>query len=143
MKKLTLIDKAFILKKTPLFESLDLDLLLPIADKLTLLHFDTGDNIFSINDDAKRMYFIAKGTVEILSQEKQMISILEEDDFFGDEAIFSEKPRAYHAFSKKDSTLLALSRTNLLTIISESPSVAISLLQIYASLIPFRKIISG
>src|SRR5688572_17992780 len=100
MKKLTLIDKAFILKKTPMFASLDLDLLLPIADKLVVVHFNESDEIFCVKDEAKRMYFIAKGTVELRDQQQTPLANLHPNDFFGDEALFSEKPRAYNAYSK-------------------------------------------
>lgn len=138
MKRLTLIDKAFLLKKTPLFGNLDLDLLLPIADKLSLIDYDASENIFAAGDVAQRMYFIVKGAVEIRDQNNHVLAVLEENDFFGDEAIFSETPRAYNAFSKIDTFLLTLSRTNLLTIISECPSVAVGLLQVYTSTTPFR-----
>lgn len=137
MKNLTLIDKAFILKNFPLFSELDLDLLLPIADKLQVLVHDAGDIIFSKGEDAYRMYFIAKGSV-LLRGSNPGISIDIEHDFFGDEAIFSEEPRAYEAVCKTKVVLLALSRTTLLSIISECPSVATTLLHVYTKAFPFR-----
>lgn len=138
MKRLTLIDKAFLLKKTPLFENLDLDLLLPIADKLALTDYDAGEFIFRYQEQANRMYLIVKGVVEIRDHSSQLIATLSGEDFFGDESLFNEKPRGYEAFSKTDSQLLSLSRTNLLTIISECPSVAVAFLQVYSSTIHFR-----
>ena len=62
MTRLTLIDKAFLLKRTPLFSALDLDLLLTIADKLGLVAFEPKDWIFVAEEEANRMYFIVKGT---------------------------------------------------------------------------------
>lgn len=139
MKRYTLIDKAFLIKKTALFEQLDLDLLLAIADKLTLAHFDKGDLIFNHNEEAHRMYFIVKGSVSILDKNQVQLASLGPEDFFGDESIFSEKPRGYTATCQEDTILLSLSRTNLLTIISECPSVAVGLLQAYTSTTPFRQ----
>lgn len=138
MKNYTLIDKAFLLKRTPLFEQLDLDLLLPIADKLTLAQFDAGDAIFSYNEEAHRMYFIVNGSVKITDSQGVQIAMLGDEDFFGDESIFNEKPRQYSAMTETETILLSLSRTNLLTIISECPSVAVGLLQVYTSTTPFR-----
>lgn len=132
MKPLTLIDKAYLLKRTELFKSLDLDELLPIADKLSQAHFDADKTIFTKGDQALRMYFIAKGQVECDT------TTLEAVDFFGDEAIFSLEPRAYTARSKTESILLSISRTNLLTIISECPSVAVGLLHLYGLAMPIR-----
>lgn len=139
MKRITLIDKAFLLKKTPLFGSLDLDLLLPIADKLTLSEYDAGEIIFGIGEQANRMFLIVRGFVELKDLHKKTFAKLSGEDFFGDEAIFNEKNRAYEAFSQSDTILLSLSRTNLLTIISECPSVALGFLQVYTTTFPIRQ----
>lgn len=138
MKKLTLIDKAFFLKRTPLFSTLDLDLLLPIADKLGVAEFDANEAIFSLNDEGFRMYFIVSGSVEIRNSQHQVLATLSNEEFFGDESLFNDKPRAYEAIARTDTLLLSLSRTNLLTIISECPNVAVGFLQVYTSQTPLR-----
>lgn len=138
MNTLTLIDKAFLLKQTPLFGMLDLDLLLVISDKLGTVEFDDDDIIFAAGESAQRMYFIVKGTVEIHSEEKHLLATLRAPDFFGDEALFSDQLRGYSAVSKSESLFLTLSKTNLLTIISECPQVAVGLLQAYTSFNKFR-----
>lgn len=138
MKKISLIDKAFLLKRTPLFSTLDLDLLLSIADKLGLSSLESGDTIFNIDQEANRMYLIAKGSVRIQDKNRRQLALLGVDDFFGDESLFYEKPRSYEAICHEDSVLLTLSRTNLLTIISECPSVAVGFLQVYSSNLTFR-----
>jgi CRP/FNR family cyclic AMP-dependent transcriptional regulator len=138
MKRLTLVDKAFFLKKTLLFSALDLDLLLAIADKLSIVSFDEGKQIFGTGEEAFRMYFIVKGIVEIRDPQRNVLAELSDEEFFGDEAMFNEKPRTYDAISKTDTVLLALTRTNILTIISECPSVAVGFLQAYTSTTAFR-----
>ena len=138
MTKLTLIDRAFFLKKIPLFAALDLELLLAIAEKLHMMSYEPQDQIFGIMEEANRMYFIVKGYVEIKNGENLTLATLQAEDFFGDESLFSEKPRAYRAVSKTESILLSLTRTHLLTTISECPSVAIGLLQAYTSMTNFR-----
>lgn len=138
MKQLTLIDKAFLLKKTPLFAMLDLDLLLVISDKLETLRLDEEDVVFAVSDPGTRVYFIVKGVIEIQGQNGKAPFELSTPAFFGDESLFSEKPRAYAAIAKSESLLLSLSKTNLLTIISECPQVAVGLLQAYASTNPMR-----
>lgn len=138
MSKITLIDKAFFLKRTLPFNGLDLDLLLAIADKLQVATFERGEIIFGVNEEAFRMYFIVKGDVEVRDSQHKVLATLHSEEFFGDESLFNDKARAYEAFSKTDTTLLSLSRTNLLAIISECPSVAVGLLQAYASLASFR-----
>ncbi len=140
MKRLTLIDKAFLLKRTPLFGALDLDLLLSIADKLGLVVFDPRDYVFVAHEDANRMYFIVKGQVEIRTPQEEPICTLGSGDFFGEESLFNNKPRAYAAFTPVETHVLTLSRTNLYNIISECPAVAIGFLQVYTSAVQFRPI---
>jgi CRP/FNR family cyclic AMP-dependent transcriptional regulator len=139
MRNLNLIDKAFLLKKTALFGSLDLDILLSIADKMESLHYHPQDPIFQIHQDAHRMYLILSGHISICDSQGSEIAQLKAGDFFGDEAIFSEKKRAYSATSASRVELLALTRSHLLSIIQECPSVALSLLEAYANQQPFRR----
>lgn len=133
MKQLTLIDKAFLLKRTPLFAMLDLDLLLVISDKLETMRLDAEDVVFGVQEPGTRVYFVVKGTIILEEENGKQIAELTTPDFFGDESLFSEKPRAYLAKSVGESQLLSLSKTNLLTIISECPQVAVGLLQAYAA----------
>ena len=136
MKQLSLIEKAFFLKKTKLFSDLDLDMLVAIADKLNQDVYDPNEKIFEINQRANFIYFIAKGSVQ-LTDETNSIE-LHEESFFGDESLFNEKPRTYKAFCTQPSLILTLSRSQLLSIISESPSVALALLEFYAIKTPKR-----
>lgn len=138
MRTPSLIDKAFLLKKTQLFGSLDLDLLLAVADKATLSQFESGDEIFAIGNDGNRMYLITKGSVQVLDSQRRVMASLAPGDFFGDESLFNDKPRAYYAVSTGNTQLLALSRSHLLSIISECPSVALGLLQVYTASLQFR-----
>lgn len=138
MRSLSLIDKAFLLKKCRLFSELDLDLLLAIADKLGIAHYEKGKRIFEINEEAHRMYLIVEGEVEIRDAQCKVLSSLQSEDFFGEESLFNDKPRAYDAISRTQTLMLTLSQTNLLTIISECPAVAVGLLSVYASNIGFR-----
>ena len=137
MPKLNLVDKAFWLKKLPLFANLELDLLLPIADKLGAIRVKEKEPVFWANEDALRLYFILEGEIEILKNGIKKAT-LGPQEFFGDEAIFSDGPHAYDAISKTDSILLTLSRTHLFTIIHECPTVAVALLQVYASPTSYR-----
>lgn len=131
MKQLSLIEKTFFLKKVPLFEDLDLDLLLAIADKMQQDIFDPNEEVFQKGQTANRMYLIVRGSVEI-ENEKRFSKQLKDKDFFGDEGLFNEQKRTYKAICKTETLFLTLSRSNLMFIIAECPSVAVSLLRTYA-----------
>lgn len=138
MKYPTLIDKAFLLKRTPPFSSLDLDLLLAVADKLGLIQFEAGHEIFVAGEEANRMYFVLKGQVSLFTKKDEKTLMIESGFFFGEEALLNNKPRAYCAITTMVTSVLTLSRTNLFATLSECPSVAIGFLQQYATILPFR-----
>lgn len=138
MKHLTLIDKAFLLKRSPLFSSLDLNLLLAIADKLGAIAFKKGHDIFVMREEAHRLYFILQGKITILSADNHSICTLEQGEFFGEESLFNHQPRGYTARAETDVQLLFLSRTNLYSIIQECPAVALGFLQVYTQAMNFR-----
>ena len=128
----SLIEKALFLKKLRLFNELELESLLAIAEKLHADEYDQSEKVFTLGQVANRIYLIASGSVQLLDERMKMTAELSAPDYFGDEALFNENPRGYTAVCKTDSILLSLSRSHLLSIISECPSVAVSLLQSYA-----------
>jgi len=138
MKPFSLIEKAFFLKKMRLFAELDFELLLSIAEKLHDDDYDAQEKVFLTGQVANRIYFIAHGTVQLLDERTRPLCELSAGEFFGDESLFNELPRAYSAVCKADALLLTLSRSHLLSVISECPSVAVTLLQSYAGALPCR-----
>lgn len=134
----SLIDKAFFLKRVRLFHELELELLLAIGEKLHEDDYDAKEKIFAFNQAANRIYFVVKGSVEILNANGKSLGLLGAHQYFGDESLFNEQPRAYSAVCQTNTLLLSLSRSHLLSIISECPSVAVSLIQAYSQKLPCR-----
>lgn len=133
-----LIEKAFILKKAPLFEGIDLDLLLSLADKATLGHFDAEEIIFGAGQEGSRLYVVAEGRVGLWEEAARLIAKVEINDFFGDEALFNERPRGYSAAALENAVLLSLAKPHLMSFVNECPAVAINLMNIWASRIDCR-----
>lgn len=134
----SLIEKAFFLKKVRLFSDLDLELLLAIAEKLHEDDYDAGEKIFHPGQVANRIYLIEHGTVEICDEKMKPLYTIGAGDYFGDESLFNEQPRSYGVLAKTDALFLTLSRSHLLFVISECPSVAVALLHAYAQQLPCR-----
>ncbi len=134
----SLIEKAFFLKKVRLFSDLDLELLLAIAEKLHEDDYDAGERVFHPGQVANRIYFIEHGTVEICDEKMKPLCTLGVGDYFGDESLFNERSRCYGSQAKTDAIFLTLSRSHLLSIISECPSVAVALLHAYSQQISCR-----
>lgn len=139
----SLIEKAFFLKKMRLFAELDLEALLAIAEKLHEDEYDQDEKIFGPGQVANRIYFIVSGIIQIFDADRKFIAELGAGDYFGDESLFNELPRSYAAHCKSDALFLTLSRSHLLSIISECPSVAVVLLQAYAQQLPCRLRLMG
>jgi CRP/FNR family transcriptional regulator/pyruvate formate lyase activating enzyme len=134
----SLIEKAFFLKKTRLFSDLDLEVLLAIAEKLHEDDYEKDEKVFTPGQVANRIYLIAEGSVQITDDQKKGQSELHAGDYFGDESLFNELPRSYAAICKTDTLFYTISRSHLLSVISECPSVAVVLLQSYSQLLPCR-----
>jgi CRP-like cAMP-binding protein len=134
----SLIEKAFFLKKLRLFNELELEVLLSISEKLHEDDYDAGEKVFTPGQVANRIYLIEKGSVQVLDEKMRLLTELHANDFFGDESLFNEQPRAYATVCKTNSILLTLSRSHLLSVIAECPSVAVSLLQSYSQHLPCR-----
>ncbi len=134
---MNLIEKAFFLKKTVLFEGLDLDLLLTVADQVEIEQFTPGQKIFETGQSANNLYLLVSGAVRIENETQHYL--LKEGEYFGDESLFYAKPRSYKAVSLDRVTLLQLSRSHVLTILAECPSVALALLRGYTKLLEMRK----
>ena len=115
-----------------------LDLLFAIAEKMERLSFHEGETIFPIGQEAHKMYFLVEGEVELSNEQGKLLARLHPGEFFGDESLFNDRPRAYKATSFGYTLLLNLSKTHLLAIISECPSVATELLYAYATSMDFR-----
>jgi len=139
MKQASLIEKAFLLKKSSLFGNQKLDLLLPISEKMHSVMLRANEKIFSSGQEAHHMYLIIEGEVDIYLNRGKALARLSSNDFFGDEAIFGDQSRKYEAISVSDTQLLSLSKTNFLSIVAEIPSVALELLRCYASKLQFRE----
>lgn len=139
MSHLTLIEKAFFLKKTALFLELDLDLVLAIAAKAEPRQCEDEEVIFSFNQEAHRLYVILDGMVQIEDEKEMPIETLLAGDFFGDESLFNQQTRDYNAKAKGSTLLLTISRTHLTEIILECPQVGLSLIRAYALVTPFRR----
>ncbi|SPN73438.1 MlotiK1 channel,Predicted signal-transduction protein containing cAMP-binding and CBS domains,Cyclic nucleotide-binding domain [Chlamydia serpentis] len=136
---MNLIDRAFLLKKTIIFQSLDMDLLLTIADKTETIICKPGSSIFSIGQPGFSFYIIVEGYVTISKEELDPPLNLKPLDCFGEESLFNNKLREYNASANTQVRILVLSKGQILNIVEECPSVALSFLELYAKQLGFRQ----
>lgn len=135
---MNLIDRAFLLKKTPIFQSLDMDLLLAVSDKTEVMIFKPESTIFSLGQQGYTLYVIMEGCVKITKSNLSQEIILKSQDCFGEESVFSNKTREYTASATTQVRTLVLNKSQILNIIEECPSVALSFLELYSKQIGLR-----
>lgn len=86
--------KRGFIEKVPLFQGAGPQLLREIAIELRAALFTPGDYIFRAGEIGRHMYFISRGTVEVVAPDGHTIlSTLSDGDFFGEIALLSQRPR--------------------------------------------------
>lgn len=130
MKEPNLIEKAFLLKKTSIFSEINLDNLLLIADKVDTIPASKGQILFKPGQVPQFFYILLEGEVEVSYQNYS--ETLGPGDLFGDVSLFKKIPYDYQAESKAQSTLIAITKKQISSILAECPSVAIQLLEQFA-----------
>ncbi|MCL7454536.1 MAG: cyclic nucleotide-binding domain-containing protein [Anaerolineae bacterium] len=121
------------LASIPLFDGLSEDVLWAVADKLLLLHVPAGEVIFAEGTPGDAFYMVDSGIVEILSdgpQGRTVLARLGEDEFFGEMALLTGKPRSTGARVATHSNLWALYRSDFDDLVNRYPSISLALSQV-------------
>jgi hypothetical protein len=126
-KGLALTDILLFLKRVPLFSKMSLAQLRAIAGQLIERHFSTAETIFDEGNFSRDLYLIVTGQVAIVQQRGDTLHtlvILNDGDYFGDMAIFEERPRSAGAVAVSDSRLLMLSPDGFRQTITQEPAIS-------------------
>src|SRR5262245_52579790 len=125
-----------LLGSIPLFEGLEPDDLVALAASLHARPFKAGQMIFNQGDAGTEMYIVATGDVNIhlLGDASQRVSLkdIARGEYFGELALFDDKPRSASALATPDATLLELSRQTLSGYLERRPRAAMAILRTMA-----------
>lgn len=124
---LSLIDIILFLKRVPLYSSMTLDQLRTITMRLTERNVQSGEAIFCEGDQNHEFYLIVSGSVAITKQRGETVYILASlsaGDFFGDMAIFENRPRLAGALATEAGVLLVLSPEQFRHLILQDPAIS-------------------
>lgn len=93
-----------------------------------------GAVLFNFGDPADRFYVVKSGAVELFSQDHGGSKIFMDrcgpEQFFGELALFDGGPRAASAVALEDSTLMVLTRNDLIAFLEKHPTAAINMLTV-------------
>jgi len=99
-----------------------------VAEMIKVYGFEKGELIFSEGDVGEELYIIASGKVAISKRVKgnleQVLAHLGRGECFGEMAILEKIPRTASAQSEEDSTLMALSKDHLFSLMETDPRAA-------------------
>lgn len=82
------------MKKCPIFKKFDKDDLQRCASSFEKMEFGNDEILFRQGDDGDAMYFVKSGIFQALSNEGELVTSIGESEYFGELALFFNKPRA-------------------------------------------------
>jgi CRP/FNR family cyclic AMP-dependent transcriptional regulator len=102
------------LKHIAVLQSIESDALARLAAALEKKEYSEGQPVFSEGDPADAMYFIQKGCIRIEKRAsgsvQKTLAVLEAGDYFGEMALFEQKPRSASAVAAGPATIVCLSK---------------------------------
>jgi CRP/FNR family cyclic AMP-dependent transcriptional regulator len=125
-----------LLRSIPLFEGLSQEDLDHLAKTLVERRLAGGEMIFHQGDPGSEMYIVAQGHVNIHlpGEASRRVSLkdITVGEYFGELALFDDKPRSASALATTDALLLELSRETLSSYLERRPRAAMAILRTMA-----------
>jgi CRP-like cAMP-binding protein len=124
-----------VLKEVPIFTGLDKHHLGLIAKIITVRQFEPGDVIVKQGDSGIGFYIIESGKAEVFREkeaEKVKLNELQENEFFGEMALFEETPRSATVVAAELTTCFVITRWHFRGAIEANPKIAVQMLEIIA-----------
>lgn len=128
-----------LLRAVALFDGFSNEDLAALSQTMRTRAFSAGQTIFAQGDSGRTMYIIEKGRVEIhLPGDAQGPILLRNiglGEFFGELALFDDKPRSATAIAATDAVLLELQHTSLEKYFELRPHAAVALLRTVSGIV--------
>ena len=126
-------DAGALLRSIELFEGLSGEDLRVLADNLERRPFAAGVSVFEQGDAGDAMYIVESGDINIHlpGEASRRISLkdISRGEYFGELALFDDKPRSASALATTDTVLLELSRADLEDYLEKRPRAAMAILR--------------
>jgi CRP/FNR family transcriptional regulator, cyclic AMP receptor protein len=127
------MDATPLLRSIPMFDGLSEDDLESLANALDMRTYTAGTEIFAQGDIGFAMYIVASGDINIFlpGEESRRVSLKDigRGEFFGELALFDEKPRSASALATTDAVLYELKRATLAAFLEHHPRAAMAILR--------------
>ena len=136
---LTSMEKIMFLKESSFFAALPLEELYHIALSIQEESAREGSVVIKQGTRGGKMYIVVEGELEVSRSEpdaegeSQRITVLGENQVFGDMALLDDEPRSASVTALQDCRLLSLQRSDLERILRRYSSIAFNMMRILSS----------
>lgn len=120
------------LAKCSIFERVTPRTLTRVADEMTIERLPPGTQIIRENDPGDRFFLVRSGSVSVRrGRPEQEIATLGVGDFFGETALLTGQPRNASVYTREETLLCSLSKTNFQSAMAESASLETEIREAY------------
>lgn len=120
-----------LLQREYLFHGLDTAQLSWVASRFKRVTLEHNTIVFSEGSPADCFYMILDGKVRVTRRKKrggeELLNVLGQGDFFGEEALLFERPRNASVYTLERATFLRLERDQFITLLKHFPQIRMNL----------------
>ena len=119
--------KYEILKSVPLFSGLSEDDLVRLCEGAEEVRLSAGQDLFAEGSPGDRAYVTTDGEIEVVkasSGREVLLAVREAGEVIGEMALLEEAPRMATVRARKETTLLAITKEQIDSLLATSPSAA-------------------
>ena len=117
--------------RAPLFAALPISAIEDLTARVTVRKVSVGSAVVTQDEPGDAMFLIMSGRVKVVmfgeSGREVTLSLLRAGDSFGEMSLFDQGPRSAHCLAIEPTTLLVLSRDDLMKHMQAHPRTAINL----------------
>jgi CRP/FNR family cyclic AMP-dependent transcriptional regulator len=128
-----------VLGRSALFQELEPGDVEKLAARVVQRTYRKGERIFHQGDPGDSLYVIVEGLVKVVvvseHGEEMVLVTLQRSESFGELALIDGRPRSASAETAEPTTVAVLTRTTMLELLAEHPSLTESLLRSLGTLI--------
>jgi len=121
-----------VVRKSPLFASLDDEAASALMGSMTASRLERGDVLFREGDRGERLYVIGEGKIKLgltsIDGRENLLAILGPGEMFGELSLFDPGPRTATATAVAETQLIALGHEDLNAFLAGRPAVASTML---------------
>jgi len=121
------------LRSMPIFESLSVERLVPIARVSVFRKVPRGTAVLRAGDRTDFVYFILSGTLKVLVSDEEgrevILSILNAGEFFGEMGVLDDNPRSATVEATTPCELIVISKTDFKRCLAENFDVSLFIMR--------------